>query len=384
MMQARLTRIHVAGFRSLRDVTLEPTPVTVLIGPNGAGKSNLLWALEMTRMLAFEALQLFVSERGGATYLLHYGPRKTPAVELALEFATEKDAYAYAARLGYGANESLIFLEERAGHRLAPQQPWSWHSLGAGHRESRLREEADRDAIPATVQSLLRQLNFYHFHDTSRRSPLRTRAYHDSADTYLRSDGSNLPAFLLSLRDGTDAGSQAAWKRIQGLVRQIAPFIRELSPQVQVRGVDLNWIDDRGETFGPAHMSDGTLRALALITALAQPEDRLPLMSCIDEPELGLHPAALDLLCGLIRSVAAQRQVIVSTQSPVVLDYFEPDQVVVAERVDAATELRRLDAGALAAWLEENPPGISSLTSRATGADRQTAWKAGSMQVHQD
>jgi predicted ATPase len=48
----------------------------LLIGPNGAGKSNVLWALEMVRMLAFENLQLFVNERGGATYLLHYGPKK--------------------------------------------------------------------------------------------------------------------------------------------------------------------------------------------------------------------------------------------------------------------------------------------------------------------
>jgi predicted ATPase len=353
MTQAKLTRIRVAGFRSLRDVTLEPTPVTVLIGPNGAGKSNLLWALEMTRMLAFEALQLFVSERGGATYLMHYGPRQTPAIDLALEFSTDKAENAYQARLGYGADESLIFLEERAGFRRTQEQPWSWYPLGAGHRESRLGEEAPKHRTPQTVRWLLRQVNFYHFHDTSRRSPLRTRAYNDSADNYLRSDGSNLPAFLLSLREGTDAGSQAAWKRIQGLVRLVAPFIRELSPHVHVRGIDLNWIDDRGETFGPAHMSDGTLRALALITALGQPADRLPLMSCIDEPELGLHPAALELLCSLIRSVTAHRQVIVSTQSPVVLDHFEPDQVVVAERVDSATQLRRLDAGALAAWLED-------------------------------
>jgi predicted ATPase len=67
MSHTALTRIRIAGFRSFRDITLDLTPVTVLIGPNGAGKSNILWALEMVRMLAFEALQLFVGERGGAT-----------------------------------------------------------------------------------------------------------------------------------------------------------------------------------------------------------------------------------------------------------------------------------------------------------------------------
>jgi len=353
MTQPKLTRIRVAGFRSLRDVTLDLTAVTVLIGPNGAGKSNLLWALEMTRMLAFEALQLFVSERGGATYLMHYGPRQTPAITLTLELATDAGDYAYDARLGYGADESLIFLSEQAGYRQASNQPWHWYSLGAGHRESRLREEGDKHVTPNTVHLLLRQLNFYHFHDTSRRSALRTRAYNDAADGYLRSDGSNLPAYLLALRDGTDPGDQAAWKRVQGLLHRVAPFIRELSPRVDPRGVNLDWVDDRGETFGPAHLSDGTLRALALITALAQPMARLPLVSCIDEPELGLHPAALELLCGLIASVAVQRQIIIATQSPAVLDHFEPNQVVVVERHESATQLRRLDEAELSAWLDE-------------------------------
>ena len=105
----------------------------------------------------------------------------------------------------------------------------------------------------------------------------------------------------------------------------------------------LEWVDERGATFGPAHLSDGTLRALALITALSQPEEGMPLVSCIDEPELGLHPAALDMLCGLISSVATRHQVIVSTQSPVILDHFEPEQVVVAERHQGETKFTKLD-----------------------------------------
>jgi predicted ATPase len=303
-------------------------------------------------MLAFDSLQLFVSRRGGATFLMHYGPRKTKVIELALEFATEKGQNAYEAQLGYGADESLLFLDERAGFREAPDQPWQWHSMGAGHRESRLKEEADKDETPRTVRGLLRRLNFYHFHDTSTTSPLRTLSKAEE-DRYLRSDGSNLAAFLLALRESSEEDSKAAWNRIQGLVRRVAPFVRELQPAaIGSRGVRLDWVDDRGETFGPAHLSDGTLRAIALLTALGQPAELLPILSSIDEPELGLHPAALTTLCGLIRSVAAHRQVIVSTQSPAVLDEVAPEEVVVAERKDGATELRRLDPEALASWLE--------------------------------
>jgi predicted ATPase len=351
--EPKLNKIHVAGFRSLRDVNLDIGPVTVLIGPNGSGKSNLLWALEMVRMLAFESLQLFVGERGGASYLMHYGPQQTAAVDLALEFTSQGGDNAYEARLGYGADESLLFLSERAGFRKTSEQPWRWKEFGAGHRESKLREAAESDITAKTVRWLLRQINFYHFHDTSRRSPLRTRPFADTSGDYLRSDGSNLPVFLLGLQESSDEGAQAAWRLIEALFRRVAPFITKLTPTQDRLGTKLEWVDDKGATFGPAHLSDGTLRALALVAALGQPEATLPIVSCIDEPELGLHPAALGILCGLISSVATRRQVIVSTQSPVLLDYFEPREVVVVERLNSATAFRRLDETQLAGWLEE-------------------------------
>lgn len=348
-----VSRIRVAGFRSLRDVSLELTPITVLIGANGAGKSNLLWALEMVRMLAFESLQLFVGERGGATYLLHYGPQQTAAIDLELDFSAPGGEHAYRARLGYGANESLIFLLEQAGCRKDPQDAWSWSALGAGHQESKLGQSAGTDETARMVQGYLRQINFYHFHDTSRRSPLRTRDFADVGGDQLRSDGSNLATFLEGLRSSSQDPDKAAWRRIEGALRRVAPFISTLVPKRDRHGVSLEWVDEKGATFGPAHLSDGTIRALALIAALGQPDEGLPLVSCIDEPELGLHPAALDLLCGLISSAGTRHQVIVSTQSPVVLDHFEPEQVVVAERKDGATQLKRLDPVQLESWLED-------------------------------
>ncbi|MFH0902170.1 MAG: AAA family ATPase [Pseudomonadota bacterium] len=354
-MNARLARIHFSGFRSLKDVSLDLGAVSVLIGPNGAGKSNLLWALEMTRMLAFEALQLFVNERGGATYLMHYGPKETPAIDILLEFDTDSGQNAYQASLGYGSDESLVFLSERAGFRQRTDLEWRWSELGAGHRESMLKVAATEndDDTARTVRWLLRQINFYHFHDTSRRSPLRTRSYADTSGEYLRSDGSNLPVFLLGLRESDDQAAKASWRRILGVTRRIAPFVADILPVQDRRGIKLEWVDERGATFGPAHLSDGTLRALALITALGQPEAEMPLVSCIDEPELGLHPAALAILCSLISSASTRRQIIVSTQSPVILDCFEPKHVVVAQREDQATRLRRLDEKQLSSWLEE-------------------------------
>lgn len=353
MSEGALVRFRVAGFRSIRDATVDLTPATVLIGPNGAGKSNLLWALEMVRMLAFEKLQLFIGERGGATYLMHYGPQSTAAIDLRLEFSGAKGTNIYEARLGYGADESLIFLSERAGFLIDETGVEKWCDLGAGHRESRLRDMADRDVTAKTVLWRLRQINFYHFHDTSRRSALRTRAFADTSADYLRSDGSNLPIFLYALMNAEAPADRAAWRRIEGALQQIAPFITALRPVEDRSGVKLEWSDERGATFGPAHLSDGTLRALALIAALAQPEKSLPMTSCIDEPELGLHPAALGVLCGLISSVATHRRIVVATQSPMILDHFAPEQVIVVERRNAATHFERLNPAALAGWLED-------------------------------
>lgn len=116
--QPSLKKMRVAGFRSLKDVSIELTPVTVLIGPNGAGKSNLLWAFEMVRFLAYGTLQRFVGERGGATYLMHYGPKRTPTIELHLEFEAKPGENAYKAGLGYGADESLVSYQKKPAFEM--------------------------------------------------------------------------------------------------------------------------------------------------------------------------------------------------------------------------------------------------------------------------
>jgi len=88
----------------------------------------------------------------------------------------------------------------------------------------------ESDTTAKTVRWLLRQINFYHFHDTSRRSPLRTRPFADTSGDYLRSDGSNLPVFLLGLQESSDEGSRAAWRLIEATFRRVAPFIAKLTP----------------------------------------------------------------------------------------------------------------------------------------------------------
>ena len=114
----------------------------------------------------------------------------------------------------------------------------------------------------------------------------------------------------------------------------------------------LEW-RQKGTTFPfqPYHFSDGTIRFICLATALLQPN--LPSTIVIDEPELGLHPYALDLLAELFRETSQRTQLIVSTQSAYLLNHFNPEETVVVDREEGASRFRRLEKEPLKAWLEE-------------------------------
>ena len=144
---------------------------------------------------------------------------------------------------------------------------------------------------------------------------------------------------------------------IRHTVRLAAPFFDdfELEPlALNEDTIKLDW-RHRGKDacFDVSPLSDGTLRFVALATLFLQPEPIRPSVILLDEPELGLHPFAITLLASLVGKVAAETQVILATQSPIVLDHFEPEDVLVAERVRGATELTRLDREKLEDWMDE-------------------------------
>ena len=91
-------------------------------------------------------------------------------------------------------------------------------------------------------------------------------------------------------------------------------------------------------------LSDGTLRFMALATLFLQPKEYRPSVILVDEPELGMHPYAITLLASLMKQASTETQVIVATQSSLLLDHFEPEQVLVAELMNGATQFTRLES----------------------------------------
>jgi len=255
--------------------------------------------------------------------------------------------------LSHAAEDSLIFTEEAV----------TWHEdghprpdrtvLGFGV-EKTLLNDPDRRADPKVrvVRALLSGARVYQFHDTSATSPLRNKSEIDQ-NRYLLDHGGNLPALLYYIR---------LWRRdtydlIVDTVRQVAPFFEEfvLEPdKLNPRFISLRW-REKGtpHELGVHQLSDGSLRFMALATLLCLPAGDLPGIVIIDEPELGLHPAAIQVLVGLLQGASARAQVIVSTQSVTLINQMDPEDVIVVEREAGQSVFHRPDARGLQDWLSE-------------------------------
>lgn len=107
----------------------------------------------------------------------------------------------------------------------------------------------------------------------------------------------------------------------------------------------------------PHAFSDGTLRFICLATLFSQSPEQLPATIVLDEPELGLHPYAISLLADMVRSVSEHTQVVLATQSVTLLNQFNPEDILVVDRLEGQSVFRRLAESEMAAWLEDYGQG---------------------------
>jgi len=350
----RLTRLQLKGFRSIAAEDIAFTTVNALIGPNGAGKSNLIAFL---RMLAYmlsgdQGLSRYVAQLGGATEILHYGPKVTPRMWACLTLETEQGVNDYEFTLAYASGDRLYFDMERCRFSAKGKSINNkWIDFGAGHNSPGLLHTPEATALKTqkTILTLLRGLHVYQFHDTSRLAKLKQGSF-ESDNRFLRDDAGNIAAFLLRLREKYFV----YYRRIIEVLKQIAPFFEDFILESEGGKVLLRWADDCGDyIFGPDQMSDGTIRAVALLTLLLQPPELLPAMIVIDEPELGLHPFAVRVVAALVRAAASERQCLVATQSPEFLNEFDIEEVIIVDRIGDSSSLRRLSAPEFEIWLDD-------------------------------
>ena len=373
----RLESISLDGFKTIKELAdFRPNPLTVLIGPNGAGKSNFISFFSMMRQMMADRdnLPTYVGQQGGASKLLHDGPATTEEIGAILTVTTPKGENHYCFRLAYAAGDTLIFNDEHHQH-FAPDndEPVHWHThkpgpptprllfngdpdtqdheriFGIAIDTPRLLIHADHDSNARATRDFLREIRAYQFHNTAATARIRTKwNIYDSH--FLKEDAANIAPYLLHLRD------RESWhyRRIVDSIRLILPFFSDFELESDYGHVLLAW-RERGsdQVFDASQASDGMLRVIALVTLLLQPQESLPDVLILDEPELGLHPYAINVIGGLIGAVSKKIQVIVATQSAALVDCFEPEDIVVVEREGRRSVFRHLDTEALGEWLKD-------------------------------
>lgn len=347
----RLTSLTVKGYKSIKDQTLALGRLNVLIGGNGVGKSNLISVFKFLREIYSGQLQTSVATSVGAAALLHFGRKQTSSIQIGAVFAEEGaiNQNTYRAFLLPTDTDRLVFQNESVGFQNTQHytQPY-WTVLGGGHAESLLQGKKDQTKIAKWVSDDMASYRIYHFHDTSSSALVKQTGNLDD-NQFLQTDASNLAAFLYWMK----LRHPERLQMIESVVRQIAPFFDrfELTPsRINEEKIRLEWREKNSESYFNAHqLSDGTLRFMCLTTLLMQPE--LPRMVLLDEPELGLHPAAVNLLAYLLEQAALRTQLLVATQSVTLVNQLKPEDVWVADRIEGATEFKSLATENLDEWI---------------------------------
>ncbi|MCF7810931.1 AAA family ATPase [bacterium] len=349
-----LKRIQVEGFKSIRKMDLELGPINVLIGANGAGKSNFVSLFEMLQRISTEEFQLHIAVSGGANSVLHYGSNITREISIDVTFrykASDKDEkYIYSNKIITTLRDTLIFGEE---YVLTPHKE-PIKLFQEGFRESGLRHMDTHSALASVPLALMTACKPFQFNDTSSTALIRKSGYIRDYN-YLKSDAGNLAAFLYMLHES----KQDYYKRIISTIKLAAPFFGDfiLKPdKLNSNMIMLNWREIKSDSdyiFGPHQLPNGLLRFIALVTLLLQPKEYLPQIIIIDEPELGLHPAAINILGALIRKVSHHRQVIIATQSVNLVDNFTPEELIIVERKAGESIFKKTTTEEIKDWLED-------------------------------
>lgn len=342
----QIDAISIKNYKSIKELEdFKLLNLNILIGANGAGKSNFISFFKMLNMMIEKRFQEYVKVQGGAENILYFGSKISSEISAKIDFTN--NTYRFVLRPN--EDDSLYFLEEATpyiGENIigrATNETQLFNSKGSKIHGSRYRGVSDY------VIDALESWRVYHFHDTS--ATAGVKKYCDLADyRKLAPDASNLAAFLYLLKEKYENN----FFMIEETIKLIAPYFDRfiLEPdQINEERIRLVWREvGSDKDFNANHLSDGTLRMICLTTLLLQPNP--PDTIIIDEPELGLHPYAISVLASLMKSFAVNKQLIVSTQSVTLINYFEPQDIIVTDKEDGASLLRRLEVHELDDWKE--------------------------------
>ncbi len=350
-----IERIELFNYKSIREAHIDLKRLNILIGANGAGKSNFISFFELTQHLLNQRLGSYMLAHGGIDSILYRGRKESDSMSSLIDF-DNRNAFTFKLRPTAGPKAYIEYTRDYFNNKGLKDKQYreNWHPC---RWDSNVEESGILDNWQwraEYIRGFLRSFTVYHFHDTGLSSPMR-RPSKVGDNEFLRHDGSNIAAFLYMLK----VREEAAFGLIESTVRSIAPYFKrfKLIPDKDMEGfISLEWEENDSDMYLDATaFSDGTLRFIALATLLLQPNP--PHTVIIDEPELGLHPAAINKLGALIKRASLKTQLIIATQSVAVINNFAVEDLIVVDRIGNQSTFSRLDGEDLSHWLEDYSVG---------------------------
>lgn len=358
-------------------IPLEMKPLNVVVGPNGSGKSNLTEAFAVLRAVPRD-LPLPIRQGGGVDeWIWRHDPEaraESAKIEIVFEPGqvtkkTTDSPVRYRIEFGSQAG-SFVVLDERVEYESpepGKKKPFFFFGYEKGRPmlnvqgENRSLQRADIDQTQsilsqrrdpenspeiAAVGDRFKEILIYRSWSFGPLSVIRDACRADVQTNLLLEDFSNLPARLMTLKRDPQTK-----RRLLSLLSEVAPNFTDL--EVAPEGGRLQLYLTEGSRNIPAHrLSDGTLRYLALLAILVDPgEARLVV---IEEPELGLHPDVFPILRDLLVEASSRFQLIVTTHSTQLVDAMteQPEVVLVCDKPEATTKIKRLDPEEIESWRE--------------------------------
>ncbi len=355
---------------------IELRALNVLIGANGSGKSNLIEAIAFLRA-APTGFQKVTGQGGGVAKWIWKG---APDNDASIYAAINNAAYEpylqhtvsfrpnnFAFQLAYEEIEDAVDMKDEGTNPFrAVNEEGRLEITAEGETEIIDSEVADKNASllarfrdPERYKQLTYlaeqygKISIYRDWRFGRDNVLRNSQKADALDDRLEENYSNLSVFLNRLKEDTRVGEQ-----LLEHLRNIYGGLEDFEVEITEEGTLLT-IHEKNFPISAMRLSDGTLHYLALLAILCDPDP--PSLICIEEPEIGLHPDLIHILAGLLRDASQKTQLIVTTHSDILVDALTkyPETVVVCEKWDGQTEMKRLDKDELAVWLEDYSEGYS-------------------------
>ena len=399
-----ITRVWARNFRSIEYAELELELLTVLVGPNASGKSNLLDILGFLADAARDGLEAAVTRRGGIDSISRrsssgraLGPEigfryESPRATLEYSFAlmrrgkgeyrikwelaklesTESDHHPFEIELtngrltkpnlkailkqadpeqteddedmpGYADNINRLQEDLRNHQELQLMSGESirriWRLVRLQHRLGRVIEGRSFYAhmMLDDAKDELGKVGMYHIFPNSLRDPQKAADSHP-----LATSGENLASTLR----GMVQKKNRFFPELKDALSVAVPGIRDI--RVKTAGsyyvIELKHERDEGTGrelwFDLSQESDGTIRLLAMLTALFQ--DPASSLIGLEEPELAIHPGAMAVLADTMKEASLRGQVLVATHSPDLINLLPIESIRAVTAEDGSTRVGRV------------------------------------------